>query len=313
MNSPVFISMNKAGWAFFETLLEAGVPFAKMYTLDKKQASGISDFADFVPLARRFKVPLKKVRHIREVKGEIAALKPSYLFVFGWSQLLDDEIIASARHGAIGLHPAVLPKNRGRAAIPWHFINKETHGGLTFFYLDRGTDSGPIIAQTRFPIGKDDTATDYYEKVIAAGKTMLARLAPAIKRGERLKAKAQDQRKATYLGKRGFEDGMIDWCASRHTIRNLVRALTQPYPGAWTIWKGKILRVDCVEFPREQNYRGVPGRVLSSNAKGAVVQTGDGLIRITAMMDEHGKELPPSSLKAGHKLGFSLYDVWQTS
>ena len=308
MNGNVFISMNRFGYALLEELLLRRVPISQIYTVDPKNATNISDYEDFHPLAKKNNIPIQSVKHIADVKKDVRRLKPPYIFVFGWSQLLDVEFLNLAQIGVIGSHPALLPKNRGRAAIPWHFIRGEKEGGITFFYMDEGCDSGDIIAQERFRIGPNDTATDYYRAITQRGIRVISRLAGQLVRGKRLPARKQNHTRATYLSKRTFADGLIDWNQSAVQIDRLVRALTDPYPGAWATYKDATVYVDRTHVVKKETYSGTIGQVVGQTKDGMVVQTGKGLLAITSMRGAEGS--PSSHIPVGHKLGFSIVDLW---
>lgn len=293
--------MNTFGHAMLETLLKRGVHMEQIYTIHPNNAAKISDYKDFRPIARKYRIPLVHVKHIHDVKKEIRALKPDYILVFGWSQLLDSDFLTIPKYGVLGSHPALLPKNRGRAAIPWHIINNEKVGGISFFYIDEGCDSGPIIAQKKFVMGKHMTATEYYKRIIALCKNVMIPLAPKLIRGEKVAAKAQDERLATYLTKRSFEDGKIDWSNSAVEIERLVRALTEPYPGAWSTVKGKTIIIDSANVLKKKSWPELPGTVVGKTKRGMVVSTGHGLLEITRI--RKGKTSVPPRFPVGIRLG----------
>ncbi len=296
--SNVFISMNRFGHTLLQTLINEHVPIAMIYTLHPKNAKTISDYHDFRPLARRHRIPLKHVTHIREAKEEMKTLRPQHIFVFGWSQILDTDFLTIPTHGVVGSHPSLLPKNRGRAAIPWHIINGEKNGGLTFFYIDEGCDSGDIIAQKKFPIGPRDTATDYYELIEKAGKKILTHLAPKIRGGKQLPSRKQKNEKATYLNKRTFEDGRIKWGEGAQGIDRLVRALSAPYPRAWTTYGKKTLSVSAGKPVRTKIRSGTPGQVVGMNKRGMVVRAGRGAFVISSIL-EGSRPIPLKTFKLG--------------
>lgn len=293
--------MNRFGHAMLEILLSKKVPIAHIYTIHPDDSAKISDYKDFRPIAKKYGIPLAHVKHIRDAKEEIRALKPDYILVFGWSQLLDSDFLTIPTYGVLGSHPALLPKNRGRAAIPWHIINNEKVGGISFFCIDEGCDSGPIIAQKKFAMGTRMTATEYYKRIIALGKSVMILLAPKLIRGEKVAAKAQDERRATYLTKRTFEDGKIDWNKSAVEIERLVRALTEPYPGAWSTLKGKTVIIDNVHVLKEKGKPELPGTVVGKTNRGMVVSTGHGLLEITRI--RKGKTSVSPRFGVGIRLG----------
>ena len=180
----------------------------------------------------------------------IRALRPPALLSFYWRDLLRDDVLALAPV-ALNLHGSLLPRYRGRAPVNWMLLHGETQGGVTLHHMVRRADAGDIVDQEPFPIGDDDTPTEVYAKLLAAAETVLLRSAlPAIAgTAPRIR---QMESKATTFGRRTPDDGRIDWRWSAEDVRNLVRAVTEPYPGAFTsagaqkvlVWEALSARPD---------------------------------------------------------------------
>jgi len=146
------------------------------------------------------------------------------------------------RQGAIGMHPTLLPQGRGRAAIPWAILKGLDRTGVTMFKLDAGVDSGPVIAQREVAIGPRETATTLYARVEAAHRDLM-RVAWANLSAGRVTLTPQDESLATYWPGRMPEDGRLLPTMTVAEADRLVRAVTEPYPGAFIDGPDGRLRV----------------------------------------------------------------------
>ncbi|MBI2444526.1 MAG: methionyl-tRNA formyltransferase [Candidatus Magasanikbacteria bacterium] len=299
----VFISMNRFGHRMLETLREGGIPTSHLYTLFPEQATQVSDYQDFRPLAARARIPYTLVKHIRNHGEEIARLKPDLIFVFGWSQILPKEFLTLPRLGCLGSHPAILPRNRGRAAIPWHFINEERYGGLTFFFLGEGCDDGDIIAQARFPLRAADNARTYYERIMQEGAVLLRKLMPQLRAGQ-LPRRHQDERRATYLLGRTAADSALNFKEmSSREIFNLVRAVAYVYPAAFAYYEGKkvLFHQAQVVTPQYTRYSATIGQVAAADTDSVVIKARDGFVKLSDVRGESGEKLACIKVfKVGH-------------
>ena len=282
----LFISMNRFGHEILEEILAQKGEVVGIITLKEEFTKGISDHRSFDAIAKKHNIPLHKIKNINDEDSRaiIRQLRPDIMFVCGWSQIIKPEVFTLAKRGAIGSHPALLPKNRGRAAIPWHFILSEKQGGSTFFWMDDGCDSGDIIGQKSFPFTMQDDASTYYEKIIKAGRAIIKENYALLAKGKD-RRKKQDSQKATYLPKRTPADGLIDWNKKTMEIYNLIRGTTHPYPGAFTYVKGRKLIVWKAKPSSLKQYLGTPGQVVTFTDDGAVVRTGDSVIELLTVQE----------------------------
>lgn len=211
----------------------------------------------------------------------IRALKPDIIFCFGLSQLIPNELLEIPEMGIVGAHPTLLPQNRGRHPIIWTLTLGLKETGLTFFFMDEGADSGPILSQESIAVAKDDDAGSLYEKIKNTASLQIKKFIPDLINKSYHVIK-QDENKATYWRKRTREDGVIDFRMSSKTIYNLVRALTPPYPGAELKCYGKVIVVNKVSIIDNQVMiadNAEPGKVLSVTDNGhLIVKTGDGAV-----------------------------------
>jgi methionyl-tRNA formyltransferase len=208
----------------------------------------------------------------------IAALRevdPDLIFVVGWSQLVLDEFIGLPRQGVFGMHPTLLPRHRGRAAIPWAILSGLAKTGVTLFQISDGTaDSGPTVGQVEVPIARDETATTLYEKVTAAHLDLVREYVPKLVDGTAERT-PQDTRRASVWPKRTPADGIIDWETRAPYLYDWVRAQTRPYPGAFTflgdekvvVWRARPVELDD-DAPA--------GTVVGRDGDDAIVACGEG-------------------------------------
>jgi methionyl-tRNA formyltransferase len=229
-----FVTCVQIGLDCLEAVDASGGRLETLITLPDDTARGKSGRVDLDSFALRTRTPLLKVKNINdpEVIASIHAAQLDWLLIIGWSQIARRPILDAARLGALGMHPTLLPKGRGRAAIPWAILKGLDETGVTLFKLDEGVDSGPIAAQTRIAIAPDEDATSLYAKVGAAHAHLLTEAWPRLMRGD-LEFFAQDQSQATIWPGRKPDDGQMNSLTSAFDAERLVRAVTRPYPGAF--------------------------------------------------------------------------------
>ncbi len=213
--------------------------------------------------------------------GEIQKYNPDYIFVSGWSELLNAELIQCARKGAIGFHPSKLPNDRGRSVLAWQIEEGYTTTALSMFYLNDMPDCGDIIAQEKITIDFEDTVKDVLAKVGDATYSLMKAYFPLIREGKAPRL-VQDIRQGNFRRLRKDKDSAIDWNTNSLFIYNKVRAITHPYPGAigvidkekYRIWKCEIL-----DFPFGEH---LPAGSLVATLfdSSLVVKTRDGFIRV---------------------------------
>ncbi len=292
-----------------EVMTRLGHPPAAVVTLPLDKSSRHSDFVDLRPLAEQYGIPLIETLKVNDedTMATLRALELDYLFVIGWSQLLGQALLSLPRGGSVGYHPAALPECRGRAVLPWTILLGMTETGSSLFWVDAGTDSGDLLGQERFAVALDETASTLYEKHMQALDRLMSKAILDLASGRR-PATPQDHAQATYCAKRTQRDGLIDWNQPAEIIWRTIRAVGDPYPGAFTFHKGLPLVLLSGEWVPRAAYVGIPGQIQQLDERGALVLCGDGgFVRLTALRDHQGQEQPPASfLKVHQKLGLDL-------
>lgn len=252
-------------------------------TLPASLAGRHSDFVDLAPDARACGATLIAAPNSNapDVVEAVRAAQADYAFVIGWSQICKPEFRAAAGGQVIGYHPAALPRLRGRAVIPWTILLDEKITGSTLFWIDDGVDSGPILAQKFLHVAPDETATTLYARHMTALDEMLRESLDALADGRAARV-AQDERYATYAARRTEADGLIDWRAPAADIERLVRAVTRPYPGAFTHLGGERLTIYAAElWPDARRHAAQPGQVIEKRGGALAIACGAGAILAT--------------------------------
>ncbi len=297
MKKLVFISHNILGREVLSELLSAmkkeSLDLKVELVITRKSTERLSDQVSFVELCIENGVPCFETPNIKSDTALIAkvkSIKPDFLFVFGWSQLIPEEVMSSAGL-CLGSHPTLLPKNRGNAAIPWTIILDEKRSGVTLFELKGDVDSGDIAAQKAFTISPRETSTTLYSKVVETTKELTIQILPLLIKGA-LRLKPQ-KGVPTYLGRRIPKDSLINWRSDSQTVDRHIRAASAPYPESYSyIWKkGKLVRVEILSsepIAKDDDggrYRGVPGSVVDIRFEGVMIMCGkETTIRIRKLL-----------------------------
>ena len=245
-----------------------------------------SDYIDFENFSTAHGIQFIRTRSINSdrVIGALSQIQPDVVFVLGWPFLLGPKVLSIAKLANIGYHPSLLPQNRGRHPIIWSICLGLKETGSTFFILDEGADTGPIVSQRKIAIEDNETATSLYSKLVCVGveqfKTIWNDPPGCIE-----VAKSQIGNTGNTWRQRSKEDGVIDWRMSARSILRLIHALADPYPGASFYYDSKeyvVRQAQVVDCHSDQVHL-EPGKVVAIDKDGGVfIKTGDGVIIIKA-------------------------------
>ncbi|WP_313162077.1 bifunctional UDP-4-amino-4-deoxy-L-arabinose formyltransferase/UDP-glucuronic acid oxidase ArnA [Kosakonia cowanii] len=244
----VVFAYHDMGCVGVQALLDAGFDIAAIFThADNAQENAF--FSSVARLAAERGIPVyapDDVNHPLWV-DRIAEMKPDVIFSFYYRNLLGEAILNNARIGAFNLHGSLLPAYRGRAPLNWVLVNGETQTGVTLHRMISRADAGAIIAQQAVEIADADDALSLHRKLTESAKHLLEGALPTLKSGT-FSETVQDESKASYVGRRTAEDGRLEWEKPAQTLHNLVRAVSDPWPGAFSfvgthkfiVWKSRV-------------------------------------------------------------------------
>lgn len=256
-----FVTCVQLGMSCIDAVIQRGGSFDLLVTLRDDLARSKSGRMYLDDIALNNGIPLEKIRHINDPDAVemIKSYDLDWLFVIGWSQILAEPALISARSGVLGMHPTLLPIGRGRASIPWAILKGLDRTGVTLFKLDGGVDTGPVLAQQEVQIATDETATSLYAKVNDAHRLLMMNAWDAVNSGS-VRLTTQDESRATEWQGRTPQDGAISLSMSPDGVDRLVRATTRPYPGAFLdiseesrlrVWAGSLDAADELAYPIE--------------------------------------------------------------
>ncbi len=243
----------------------------------------------------------QKLRNNEEILLFLKDLGSELGVVVAYGKIIPKEIIEIPKFGIINLHFSLLPKLRGAAPLNWAIINGEKITGATVFFINERMDEGDIILQQSTEIHERERVDQLKERIIPIGTALLLEAIRMIERGE-FKRIPQDHALASYAPKIKKEDGLIDWSKSAVEIDRLVRGLYS-WPGTFTYWQGKIIKVLDVLPLDEDTSSVVPGQIVDIKKEGIKVSCGKNTVILIKKVQQEGrKALPAFAFSLGSKL-----------
>jgi methionyl-tRNA formyltransferase len=181
------------------------------------------------------------IKNNAEFRDQLAAIRPDAIIVVGYGRIIPQWMIDLPGLGNLNLHASLLPKYRGAAPIQWAIASGEFVTGVTTMRIDAGLDTGDILMQREMPIGPEDTAETLGPKLASMGADLMVETLRGLEDG-RVHPTPQDHSRATLAPILKKEDGRMDFARSAKDLSNRLRGF-QPWPGAFTTFKGKTLQV----------------------------------------------------------------------
>ncbi len=241
----IFLGYHNIGHACLEVLIDLCHHFGDEIVAVVTHADDPGEnrwFASVRDLAFENHLPVYQPRdpNAPEFVEVMRNLSPDFLFSCYYRHMLQKPWLSLPTRGALNLHGSLLPRFRGRCPVNWVLIKGETETGVTLHYMEEKPDKGDIVGQERVAIQPEDTALTLFARMTVAAGTLLREVYPLLRAGTAPRV-PQDQGLASYFSGRRPEDGLISWDKDALAVYNLVRAVTHPYPGAFTFLKGRKL------------------------------------------------------------------------
>jgi methionyl-tRNA formyltransferase len=235
-----------------------------------------------------------------EAVEHLAGWQPEMMVVAAFGQILRAPVLELPPCGCLNVHPSLLPRYRGAAPVSAAILAGEPASGVTIMLMDEGMDTGPILAQTKCPLGPDDTTASLTAMLAETGAQLLIETIPGWLAGE-IEPQPQDDSSATYCYPLSKADGRLDWTRPALTLGRQVRAC-DPWPGAYTTWQGIRLKVLAARPRPEWHGTGDPGQVIALDP-GVGVVTGTGVLELVDLQLA-GKKAMAADLFARGQRGF---------
>jgi methionyl-tRNA formyltransferase len=222
------------------------------------------------------------------------------LVVVAYGLLIPETMLDAPRHGCVNVHASLLPRWRGAAPVARAIEAGDETTGISLMQMDRGLDTGDVLARAPEPIHPTDTAATLEHRLAHLGAQMLQQLIATVQRGEWPIPQPQNSELAIYAAKLHKHEGLIDWSAKAVDLERQVRAFN-PWPIAYSYHRGTRLRIWEAEVQSAPN-QVAPGTVLSADSAGIVIQTGADALRIVRVQRPGGKTLAVADLLRGYRI-----------
>ena len=251
--------------------------------------------------ALRLGVPVLQPDSLRSkaAQAELAALSPDVIVVAAYGKLLPEPVLELPPHGCLNLHPSLLPLHRGPSPVAAAILEGDEVTGISLMLLDEGMDTGPVIAQRVYSLVGTETASELTSALFCKGADLLAETLAPWAQGK-LQAQSQDGSRATVSRKLERADGLADWTLPAETLARQCRAYT-PWPGLYTHWEGKTLKLLRVSALPEDGRGSEPGLVVAEGPSiTAAVVTGGGLVGLSSVQLEGRRPVTIGEFLAGY-------------
>jgi methionyl-tRNA formyltransferase len=252
-----------------ERLVNAGFSL-KLVITQPDRASGRGMELAASPVKRsalEFGLPIvqpDKIKNNEEFRSQLESIAPDAIIVVGYGRIVPPWMIDLPKYGNINLHASLLPKYRGAAPIQWAIANGETVTGVTIMRIDAGLDTGDMLAQAEEPIRPEDTAISLTPRLAKTGAELMITTLAGLINGT-VHPQPQDNSKATLAPILKKEDGLIDFSRTSIETWNRLRGF-QPWPGAFTTFRGKTLQLHAAE-PSPEMAPARPGYFIIENGR----------------------------------------------
>ena len=234
-----------------------------------------------------------KVLQPTKLKNDIEAieylkeLKPDFIIVVAFGQILTKEVLDIPKYGCINLHASLLPMYRGAAPLNWAIIKGEKKSGNTTMLMDVGLDTGDMLLKDEVEIPDDMTAGKLHDILMERGADLLIKTIKGLYNGDIIPEKQEGE--TFYAKMLNKELALIDWNNSAWDIHNLIRGLN-PWPIAYTNYEDKSMKIYESEALKEESKK-EPGTIISVSKEGMKVATLEGVLLIKKIQFPNGKPL----------------------
>lgn len=230
----------------------------------------------------------------------LKSLNADLFVIVAYGQMLSQEVLDIPKVFPLNIHASLLPKYRGAAPINWAIIRGEEITGVTIMQVTRKMDSGAIIMQKEIAIHQDDDAILLESKLRDLGAELLLKSIQAIK-NKSYKLTSQDEKKVSFAPKLKKSDGLINWSNSAEEINDLIRGAL-PWPGAFTRYKGKLLKIYKADILSNSPVSLGLGEIMNISKEGIAVITGKDILVIRELQIEGKRKMRAEEFIAGHKI-----------
>lgn len=241
----------------------------------------------------------EKLKNDAEGLKALKEMKPDFIVVVAYGQILTKEVLDIPKYGCINLHASLLPKYRGAAPINWAIISGEKESGNTTMFMDTGLDTGDMLLKSRVEISENMTAGELHDILMEDGSKLLVDTLKGIAEGT-IKREKQGETPTEYAKMLNKDIANIDWSLSSKKIKDLIRGLN-PWPVAYTQYNGQNMKIYNSEVLNEESDKEF-GYIINVSKDGIKVSCGQGVILIKTVQFSGGKPMDVSEYIKGHSI-----------
>ena len=229
----------------------------------------------------------EKLKDDREAVEYLKDLRPDFIIVVAFGQILTKEVLDIPKYGCINLHASLLPMYRGAAPLNWVVINGEKKSGNTTMLMDVGLDTGDMLLKDEVEISDDMTAGELHDTLMASGGELLIKTIEGLVQGTITPIKQEGE--TCYAKMLSKDTGKIEWSKAAKDIHNLIRGLN-PWPIAHTTYKGQNMKIYASSV-LEENSNKEAGTIIGVNKDGIKVSCGEDVLLIKKVQFPNGKPI----------------------
>jgi methionyl-tRNA formyltransferase len=292
-----------------EKLAQSGFNLRLVLTQpDRPKGRGLELVASPVKqAAQRFSIPVDqpdRIKNNEELRAKLHSLALDAIVIVAYGRIIPSWMLQLPKQGNLNVHASLLPKYRGAAPIQWAIANGDRVTGVTTMRIDQGLDTGDVLLQQAVAILDDETSETLAPRLAAIGADLMMETLRGLQSGS-IAPRQQDDSRATLAPLLKKADGNINFQRAASEIYNRFRAF-QPWPGAFTTFRGKNLNLTAMKPAAE---RIAAGELLTQSSR-LLVGCGAGTsLEIYQLQPEGKQRMSPSDFihgyrpQAGERLG----------
>lgn len=236
-----------------------------------------------------------------ETVSVLADIKPDAIVVVAYGIIIPKTVLEIPQYGCINVHFSILPRHRGASPVVGAILGGDSFTGVSIMLMDAGIDTGPVLSVSQTPVFSWDNTPSLSDRLAAMSAGVIGEVLEAWAKKE-IVPRSQNEEEATYSGIIRKTDGLISWEEEARVVWRKTRAY-YPWPGAYTVWRGKKLKLQEVE-PVAYDCREARGTVISlegvSDMEVGIV-AGKGVLGLKRVQLEGKKEVTVSDFVRGQR------------
>lgn len=283
------------------------ITISGLVTLPFQQEKRGSDYRNLTLFCNENNIPFFKTKNINsnETKDWLRDINPDVIFILGWSQIFDKELINLPKKYIVGSHPSDLPFGAGRAPVVWTILEDLRKSAVSFFKINKNVDAGNLVLQKHFSILERTDSMLLYNLVSNKLSEGFIEIYNQIQNNT-LSENIQDISRRTLRPKRVYEDGLLHFNKSAEEIDRLIRATTEPYPGAFSFYKGERYSIWKSELSNIISNKSKIGEVLEIKKDRILVQCFESTVWLYDITDSSGETISAEKFEIAQQFDLDL-------